>query len=95
MTEHGANQSRAEARRPTLEFPCGGGSSSAGSERERGRCVEEGSHAWEDPNPSCKTKVGISPATERDSDMHGEKINGSLWGWGLYLFLSRRWPPWS
>ena len=67
MTEHGATQSGAETRKHALEFPRGGGHGSAGSERERGRCVEEGSHAWEDPNPSCKTKVGISPATQRDS----------------------------
>lgn len=36
-----------------------------------------------------KPKVGLSPATERGSDMHGAKTNGTLWGWGLYqVFLS-------
>lgn len=50
--------------------------------RERGRGVEGGSDTREDPNSSCKTKVGISPATKRDSDMHGAKMNGNHMGLG-------------
>lgn len=34
--------------------------------RERGRGVEGGSDTREDPNSSCKTKVGISPATKSE-----------------------------
>lgn len=36
-----------------------------------------------------KPKVGLSPATERDSDMHGAKMNGTLWGLGLYQTFTR------
>lgn len=71
MTERGVVQSGAETRWQGPGFPCGRGGRSVGSVRERGRRMEEGSDAWEDPNPSCKTKVGISPATEKDSDTHG------------------------
>lgn len=38
---------------------------------------------------SVKPKVGLSPATERDSDTHGAKMNGTLWGWGLYPTFTR------
>lgn len=50
--------------------------------RERQRDTEENSGTQQDPHFYCKTEVGISPASERDSDTHGAKITGDITGLG-------------
>lgn len=63
-------------RRERLVRSCGLRKGEGKGRGGRFRCPERS-------KPNYQTKVGLSPATERDSDMHGAKMAGNVTGLGF------------